>query len=95
MWTRDTNVGTAQIVTSPVHSGSKACHIHHWGLQDWSLEPQAVVAVKPGQLYEYSAWVRVDSLAAGGVVQIGTVLRDTRDSVTRLVVCNCLMHLVA
>jgi len=81
LWTRDSGVGTAQIVTSPVHSGSKACHIHHWGLQDWSLEPQAVVAVKPGQLYEYSAWVRVDSLAAGGVVQISVVLRDTRDSV--------------
>ena len=70
LWTHDAGVGTAQIITSPVHSGGKACHIHHWGLQDWSLEPQTIVSVKPGQLYEYSAWVRVDSLASGGNVTI-------------------------
>ena len=81
LWTHDAGVGTAQIITSPVHSGGKACHIHHWGLQDWSLEPQTIVSVKPGQLYEYSAWVRVDSLASGGNVQINVVLRDGKDSV--------------
>jgi hypothetical protein len=76
-WSRDANAGSFTIATSPVHGGTKSGHVRHSGTQDWSESPAITLQVRPGQLYQYSAWVRVDSLAAGSSAEISVVLLDT------------------
>jgi hypothetical protein len=61
-----------------VHAGQKAVRISQWGLQDWSFSPQGNVPVKPGQVYQYSAWVRVDSLVQSA--DISVVLYDAANN---------------
>jgi hypothetical protein len=62
LWTRDAGTGTAVIVNSPVHGGSNALHITHNGSNDWSFANGGRFDVSPGQIYEFSAWVRVESV---------------------------------
>jgi Glycosyl hydrolases related to GH101 family, GH129/Carbohydrate binding domain len=76
-WSRDANAGSLSVVTAPVHAGAKAAHIRHWGTQDWSVSPSLTVSVKPGQLYEYSAWIRTDTLPASASAEISVVLLDS------------------
>jgi hypothetical protein len=76
-WTRDTGAGTFTIATSPVHSGVKSGHVRHTGALDWSASPSLTLAVKPGQLYRYSAWIDADLLPAGSDAQISVVLQDS------------------
>jgi len=62
LWTRTPDAGKAEIVSHPVHSGNPALHIKHWGLEDWSFRPEKKIAVTPGYIYNFSAWVNVESL---------------------------------
>jgi hypothetical protein len=77
LYTRVSGTGTRTIVPAPVHSGVKAAHIRYWGTQDWGLQTQADFMVRAGQLYEYSVWVRTDSLASGANAEISVVLMDS------------------
>lgn len=63
LWTRDANVGNAEIITDIVHTGTKALHILHWGDRDFSFSPNSKIAVNPGDVYSFSAWVRCDSVS--------------------------------
>lgn len=62
LWTRTPSSGTADVVNTPVRSGSKAAHILHWGAEDWSFKHSGNYPVNQGEIYEYSAWVRIDKL---------------------------------
>ncbi len=59
LWTRTPGAGQAEIVNTPVHSGNSALHILHWGAEDWSFAPAEKFPAKPGQIFEFSAWVNV------------------------------------
>ena len=77
LWTRDTCVGSAASISGLAHSGAKAVQIQYCGNLDWSFEPQSSIPVKSGQVYEYSIWVRIDSLVQDADVQISVVLLDS------------------
>ena len=62
LWTRDAGVGLSEIVSHPVHSGSRAAHVKHWGARDWSFKPEGYVAVQSGAVYTFTAWVNVRRL---------------------------------
>ncbi|HUI93925.1 MAG TPA: glycoside hydrolase [Chitinivibrionales bacterium] len=79
-WSRDAGAGSLIVVAAPVHSGAKAAQVKHWGTLDWSVSPSAVVTVKPGQLYEYSAWIRTDTLPSGASAEISVVLYDSMNN---------------
>jgi hypothetical protein len=73
LWTRAAGAGTSEIVESPVHSGGKALRVRHWGREDWSIGPQKRFAVKTGQIYDFSAWVRTDRLKGSAELCITTM----------------------
>ena len=50
--------GSATIVTSPVHSGTKAIKIDYPGSNDWAFQTADKIGVTPGQMYELSCWVQ-------------------------------------
>lgn len=59
-WSRDPQAGTLTLDSQSVHSGKNAARIEHRGEKDWFLEPKVLVAVKPGELFEMEAWVKLD-----------------------------------
>ncbi len=61
-WTRDQGAGTATVVQSPVHSGSNAVFISHWGPNDWSFKQNANFLVIAGDIYEFSAWIKSEQI---------------------------------
>jgi hypothetical protein len=73
LWTRTAGAGTSEIAESPVHSGGKALRIRHWGGEDWSLGPQKRFAVRTGQIYDFSAWVRADRMAGSAELCVTTM----------------------
>ena len=73
LWTRTAGAGTSEIVESPAHSGTKALRVRHWGGEDWSIGPQKRFAVKTGQIYDFSAWVRTDLLKGTAELCITTM----------------------
>ena len=79
LWTRAAGAGQLSLVSSPVHGGAQAVTIRHWGLQDWSFSPVNKIPVTTGGLVEYSAWLRVDSLA--GSVELSCVLYNAGGTV--------------
>ena len=60
-WSREGG-GTAIIVTSPVHSGTKAIKIDYPGINDWAFQTSDKIGVTAGQLYEISCWVQSDHI---------------------------------
>ncbi len=81
LWTRTPNAGTSRIVSSPVHSGAKALQIEHWGAsgQDWSLRHFGEYPVTSGEIFEFSARVRVDRLQEWA--ELSVILYDKDDEV--------------
>jgi len=73
LWTRTAGAGTSEIVETPAHSGGKALRIRHWGAEDWSFGPQKRFAVRAGQIYDFSAWVRTESLKGSAELCITTM----------------------
>ncbi len=84
IWARQSGAATALVAAAPVHAGTGALRVQHSGTEDWSIQPQTgfPLAVLPGRIYAYSAWVRVDSLVSSGDVQLSLVLRDAAAEVT-------------
>lgn len=84
IWSRTAGAATATIVSNPVHSGSSAIHIRNIDTEDWSYAPSTgfPLTTRAGLIYEFSAWVRVDTLGHDGRVEISTVLRNQSGAVT-------------
>lgn len=72
-WVRDSSTGKAVVDTTERHGGAQAVRIEHTGEKDWSLACNKQLAVKPGEIYELSAWVR---LQGKGNASLGVVTRD-------------------
>ncbi len=71
-WARD-GKGNAAIATDDPHRGAKSAHVAYDGAQDWSLGYAERFAVKPGQIYELTGWVRVPT---PGSATLGVILYD-------------------
>jgi len=76
-WSRSGRV-RAVLDTEQVHGGSGAVRIEHTGSQDWSFQQTDALAVKPGEICELSAWVRVEG---EGTATLGVILYGARDEV--------------
>lgn len=58
-WSRETGALKAGLDVSAPHAGQNALRLEHTGQQDWCLEPLIRLKVQPGDLYEYTAWMKL------------------------------------
>ena len=77
IWARDAGAAKAVLDTAERHSGAQALRIEHTGQRDWSLKHSLTLKVQPGEIYEFSAWVRVQGT---GSATLGVVTRDAADN---------------
>jgi len=56
-----------------VREGQQAVRIEHTGTEDWSFAQAKRMDVEPGEIYEFSAWVRLEGR---GTATLGVVLYD-------------------
>jgi hypothetical protein len=72
-WTRDAGAGRAVLDRTDRHGGAQSIRIEHTGAKDWSFAHSLQLAVQAGEIYDLSAWVR---LQGGGSASLGVVTRD-------------------
>jgi hypothetical protein len=77
-WARDAGAGKAVVDVSERHGGAQSVRVEHSGEKDWSLAYNVQLPVKPGEIYELSAWVR---LQGKGGASLGVVTRDVSGKV--------------
>ncbi|MBI2300252.1 MAG: hypothetical protein HYU66_15115 [Armatimonadetes bacterium] len=59
-WARDGAAAFAgEMSADRPHSGARCLHFRHTGKQDWAVQPGAPLAVKPGDIFDLSVWLRV------------------------------------
>ena len=85
-WSR-TGGGSATIVTSPVHSGTKAIKIDYPGTVDWSFQTADKISVTAGQMYEISCWVQ--SVNITDDANLSVVLYDALGNATNWAFSPC------
>jgi hypothetical protein len=85
-WSRD-GKGSVNIVSSPVYSGINALEVTYDGDLDWSYSVNKTYPVKPGDIYELSAWVNSESINSDA--QLSVVLRDSLGKVINWVYGTC------
>ena len=73
LWAREAGAVKAVLDTAQRHGGAQALRIEHTGRGDWSLKHTLNLKVQPGEIYEFSAWVRVQG---AGSATLGVVTRD-------------------
>jgi hypothetical protein len=71
-WSREPG-GSAILETNVVRSGAGAVRIDHTGGRDWSFPQEKRLNVKPGDLFDLSASLRLDGQ---GSVTLGVILYD-------------------
>ena len=59
-WSRETGAGQAVVDKTVVHGGRPTIRIEHRGKDDWSLAPKSRVPVEAGDIFELSAWLKID-----------------------------------
>jgi hypothetical protein len=59
-WNRTPGAGSVKIVSDFAHNGGHSAFIEHHDSQDWSFAVNKRYPVKAGEIYEYSAWVRLN-----------------------------------
>ncbi|MCX5683278.1 MAG: carbohydrate binding domain-containing protein, partial [Planctomycetota bacterium] len=59
-WSREQGAGQAVVDKAVAHEGRPTIHIEHRGKEDWSLAAKSRIAVEPGDLFELSAWLKID-----------------------------------
>jgi hypothetical protein len=77
LWTR-TPGGKAVIDTRLHHGGQGSVRIEHSGRRDWSFHQERALPVKPGQIYELGAWIRLEG---EGTTTLCVTLRGANDQV--------------
>ncbi|MCX7045576.1 MAG: carbohydrate binding domain-containing protein [Candidatus Sumerlaeota bacterium] len=74
-WSRDKGMGEAAIESSGPHGGARCLRIAHRGSNDWSVNSPNRLPVKPGDLFELQAWVK---LQGTGRVEISATTYDDK-----------------
>ena len=70
VWTRDAGAGKVSVDRAVYHSGQASARVEHTGSRDWSFTPSVQIAVKAGDLFRLSAWVKVDGLGSATLCAI-------------------------
>jgi hypothetical protein len=78
-WSRD-GAGNGSIISTPVHSGTKAVKIIYPGAQDWAFSTGSRFTVSPGQIYDISCWAKTDTII-NGRAQFSVILYDSDNNV--------------
>ena len=73
LWARDPSAVHAFLDADQRHGGAQSLRIEHTGERDWSLANSLVLKVQTGEIYELTAWVRVQG---AGTTTLGVVSRD-------------------
>jgi hypothetical protein len=73
LWTRDGETGKSALDRNERQGGAQGLRIEVKGDQDWSLAQARRLDVKPGEMFELSAWVR---LLGTGNATLSVVTRD-------------------
>jgi hypothetical protein len=76
-WSR-TPGGRATLDPQEKHGGRQSVRIEHTGSRDWSFSQDRRLPVRPGEIYELSAWLK---LTGEGSAAISVTLYDARDRV--------------
>ena len=76
-WSRAPS-GSATLKTDGARQGRQAVEIQHSGSQDWSFQRTKTLAVSPGEIYELTAWVRMQG---DGHLDLSCTLRDQDNEV--------------
>lgn len=71
--------GSAIIVNTPVHSGSKALKITYPGTKDWAFTSSDKIPVSPGSIYDMSCWMMASDLTSEA--NLSVVLYDSKQLV--------------
>ena len=69
LWTREKNKGRVEISTER-HTGGRGLHIVHEGDKDWALSNARRTAVKPGESYKITCWMKQNGEARAGAVNV-------------------------
>ena len=75
IWCREESAGQASIVAGRTER-SRAVFVKYTGSKDWALSQQKPLEVKPGDVYEVSAWMKT----VGGTSSISVVSHDANAS---------------
>lgn len=73
LWTREPDRGLAEVVTEPHHGGKAALRVEHSGQRDWSLAQEREIAVAPGEVYDFTGFVK--TVGVTGEVALGVVIK--------------------
>ena len=60
LWTREPDAGKVVLDDNVRYSGDKSARVEHTGQRDWSLDPNVRIPVQPGDIFELSAWLRIE-----------------------------------
>ncbi len=71
-WSRSGG-GSAQLATQHAQQGKQAVHIKYAGKEDWSFPQTESLAVKPGDIYELTGWIRIQG---EGSASLSVILYD-------------------
>jgi hypothetical protein len=76
LWASDPSAVKGVLDTAEHHGSTQSLRIQHTGDKDWSLGHTLNLKVQAGEIYELTAWVRVQGT---GTTTLGVVTRDTSD----------------
>ncbi|MCL1921057.1 MAG: carbohydrate binding domain-containing protein [Kiritimatiellaeota bacterium] len=68
-WTREPDTGHVE-VSAERHGGERAVRIVHTGARDWNLSSATRIAVKPGEPYKVSGWMKRNGGARTGSISV-------------------------
>jgi len=69
LWTREKGKGRMETCAER-HAGERGLHIVHAGEKDWALANARRTAVKPGESYKITCWMKRSGEAQAGVVNV-------------------------
>jgi hypothetical protein len=72
-WARVPSSGRVTVDRSLSHAGKASIRIEHTGASDWSFAPEETISVRPGEVFRFSAWLRLEGK---GRAEISMTLRD-------------------
>lgn len=78
-WARSLDSGSSALSSAVFHAGTRSLEVHHRGSRDWSVARSATTPATVGEVWSWSAWVRVDSLLVDAF--LGFVTRDSSGNV--------------
>lgn len=80
LWTREPDAGEVMLDSSIRHSGDRSARVEHTGQRDWSFDPDVRISVQPGDIFELSAWVKIEGK---GRTTICVVTYDAKGEVVK------------